>query len=201
MTMKFGLALGAVATFAFAPIASAQSTFSDNQLIGGLIGATAGGVFGSQVSGNGARTEGSAIGAVVGGIAGLALAGGNNNNRSNNTTYSQPVYSSAPRTVYTSPSQPVYSGNTQYPATTTYSQPVYSQPVYSQPVYSRPVVYAPAYVTPSYSTPYYGGSGLSRTSLSINIGSGGFYGGSGRGFNSFRRSGLRNRGFNRGFRY
>ena len=64
MSMKIGFVLAAITTFAVAPVASAQ-TFSDNQLLGGLIGATAGGVFGSQVSGNGARTEGSAIGAVA----------------------------------------------------------------------------------------------------------------------------------------
>ena len=44
------------------------------QVVGGLIGAVAGGVLGSQVSGNGARTEGSAIGAVLGGLAGAGIA-------------------------------------------------------------------------------------------------------------------------------
>jgi len=46
----------------------------NRQVIGGLIGAVAGGVLGSQVSGNGARTEGSAIGAVIGGLAGAGIA-------------------------------------------------------------------------------------------------------------------------------
>jgi len=46
---------------------------NDAQVIGGLLGAVVGGVAGSQVSGNGARTEGSVIGAVLGGIAGAAI--------------------------------------------------------------------------------------------------------------------------------
>ncbi len=45
----------------------------DAKLIGGLLGAVAGGVLGSQVAGNGARTEGSAVGAVLGGLAGVGL--------------------------------------------------------------------------------------------------------------------------------
>ena len=50
-----------------------RSQENDAQLIGGLLGAVVGGVAGSQVSGNGARTEGSVIGAVVGGLAGAAI--------------------------------------------------------------------------------------------------------------------------------
>ncbi|PHQ59966.1 MAG: hypothetical protein COC03_03705 [Robiginitomaculum sp.] len=50
-----------------------RSQENDAQLIGGLLGAVVGGVAGSQVSGNGARTEGSIIGAVLGGIAGAAI--------------------------------------------------------------------------------------------------------------------------------
>ena len=46
----------------------------NNQVVGGLIGAVAGGVFGSQVSGNGARTEGSIIGAALGAAAGATIA-------------------------------------------------------------------------------------------------------------------------------
>ena len=41
----------------------------NNQVDGGLIGAVAGGVFGSQVAGNGARTEGSFLGAALGAAA------------------------------------------------------------------------------------------------------------------------------------
>jgi len=51
-----------------------RSQENDAQVIGGLLGAVVGGVAGSQVSGNGARTEGSVIGAVLGGIAGAAIA-------------------------------------------------------------------------------------------------------------------------------
>jgi len=46
--------------------------------VAGAIGAVLGGVLGSQVSGNGARTEGSVLGAVLGGVAGAAIADGNN---------------------------------------------------------------------------------------------------------------------------
>ena len=53
--------------------AECRSQENDAQLAGGIIGAVVGGVVGSQVSGNGARTEGSAIGAVVGGLAGAAI--------------------------------------------------------------------------------------------------------------------------------
>lgn len=51
----------------------------NNQVVGGLIGAVAGGVFGSQVSGNGARTEGSIIGAALGAAAGAGIADGSRN--------------------------------------------------------------------------------------------------------------------------
>ncbi len=50
-----------------------RSQENDAQLIGGLLGAVVGGVAGSELSGNGARTEGSVIGAVLGGIAGAAI--------------------------------------------------------------------------------------------------------------------------------
>lgn len=88
----------------------------ENQLIGGLLGAVAGGVLGSQVAGNGARTEGSAIGALLGGGLGVAIgddqrrckelktASYDNAPRNYNSGYStanQGVSSS--RTVYTSP--------------------------------------------------------------------------------------------------
>lgn len=50
-----------------------RSQENDAQLIGGLLGAVVGGVAGSQVAGNGARTEGSVIGALLGGLAGAAI--------------------------------------------------------------------------------------------------------------------------------
>jgi len=66
---------------------------------------------GSQVSGNGARTEGSVLGAVLGGAAGAAIADGNNDCdkiRSGSTyrTASNRGYDrgyTTNRTVYTSP--------------------------------------------------------------------------------------------------
>ncbi|MDB2438267.1 glycine zipper 2TM domain-containing protein [Hellea sp.] len=54
------------------------ATNTQDQVIAGTIGAVLGGVLGSQVSGNGARTEGSVIGAVLGGAAGAAIADGQN---------------------------------------------------------------------------------------------------------------------------
>lgn len=81
--------------FAVAPLAAAGNynphkckSSSDDQLIGGLVGAVAGGVLGSQVAGNGARTEGSVIGAIAGGVAGAAIADGDDCKRSRaNTNY------------------------------------------------------------------------------------------------------------------
>jgi len=54
------------------------ATNTQDQAVAGAIGAVLGGVLGSQVSGNGARTEGSVLGAVLGGVAGAAIADGNN---------------------------------------------------------------------------------------------------------------------------
>ena len=58
----------------YSPHQACKKKEDKKQIIGGLLGAVAGGVLGSQVSGNGARTEGSAIGAVVGGLAGAGIA-------------------------------------------------------------------------------------------------------------------------------
>ena len=127
------------------------------QILGGLAGAVAGGVFGSQVSGNGARTEGSAIGAVLGGLAGVGIA--------DKTIDCDPVYdngdvyqtsgASHPTGSYPAGSYPqgsyptsstTYGGGTQsYGSATTYGsspQPIYedritvsNHPVYSDPTY------------------------------------------------------------------
>lgn len=92
----------------------------DEQVLAGAVGAVLGGVLGSQVSGNGARTEGSVLGAVLGGAAGAAIADGNNDcdkirKRSVSNTqsrvydqgYTNTGYSSgrrvSSRTVYTAP--------------------------------------------------------------------------------------------------
>ena len=59
---------------------------NNDKVIGGVIGAVAGGVIGSQISGNGARTEGSIIGALIGGVAGAAIAD-NKDDRVRDTKY------------------------------------------------------------------------------------------------------------------
>lgn len=132
----------------------------NRQVLGGLAGAVVGGVFGSQISGNGARTEGSAIGAVLGGLAGVGIA--------DKTIDCDPVYDngvhqtsgasyptgSYPQGSYPSGSYPTgsyptssttYGGSTQsYGSSTSYgsSQPYYedrvtvsNHPVYSDPTY------------------------------------------------------------------
>ncbi len=112
------------------------------QVIGGLAGAVLGGVVGSQVSGNGARTEGSAIGAVLGGLAGAGIA--------DKSIDCDPVYNEG-RTYGTSyPSHGTTYGGTSYGTTygsTTVSQPVYqdqvtysNHPVYTQPTYGAGAV-------------------------------------------------------------
>jgi len=86
-------------------------TNTDEQVLAGAVGAVLGGVLGSQVSGNGARTEGSVLGAVLGGAAGAAIADGNNDcdkirKRSTYRTSSNRGYDrgyTTNRTVYTSP--------------------------------------------------------------------------------------------------
>lgn len=151
---------------------------NDQQLVGGVIGAIAGGVLGSQVAGNGARTEGSVLGAVLGGAAGAAIAGNGNNNVRYNQGYNQGGF---------------YNQNTGYYGGYQHSQPVYAQPVYQQrvyqqPVYRQPVYSQPIYVQPIYSQPVYYSQPIRRSfysqpSISINLSSG------------------HNRGFNdRGFR-
>ncbi len=86
-------------------------TNTDEQVLAGAVGAVLGGVLGSQVSGNGARTEGSVLGAVLGGAAGAAIADGNNDcdkirKRSTYRTTSSRGYDrgyTTNRQVYTSP--------------------------------------------------------------------------------------------------
>ena len=103
----------AAATFATPALAHAQNysttsynndcaTNTNEQVLAGAIGAVLGGVFGSQVSGNGARTEGSVLGAVLGGAAGAAIADGNNDcdKIRKNQTYSTTSSSGAYNTGY-----------------------------------------------------------------------------------------------------
>ena len=179
MNFKLGFAIAAVITVAAAPIASAhdngynhrhQGNYNgDQQLVGGAIGAVVGGVLGSQVAGNGARTEGSVLGAVLGGVAGAAIAGNGNNGR---RSYGGNGYYNSNTGYYGG-----YNNGGYYNSGYGHSYPrTYTN--YRQPVVN------------SYPRTFYGNGGFysrPRTSLSINIGSGGFYGGH-RGFynNSFR---------------
>ncbi len=123
------------------------------QVLGGVAGAVLGGVLGSQVSGNGARTEGSAIGAVLGGLAGAGIA--------DKSVDCDPVYETT-ETIYSSqPTQeygnaypaPVQYGSTSYGTTTTYGG---AQP---QPYYEDRVTVSNH---PVYSNPTYGAGGVSQ---------------------------------------
>ena len=148
------LALAVIATPSLAAANSYSSTAYEackrsdtgNQVLGGVLGAVAGGVFGSQVAGNGARSEGSAIGAVLGGLAGSQIA---NKDCSTSTAYrnerprsTAPVYSSGGYTT----SAPVYSSGGY-----TTSAPVYRSDNYNT-VYTSPRVAAVNYSVsrPSY---------------------------------------------------
>lgn len=179
ITAKKTLAAAALAAASFTTPAFAQSvdyarayedcrTNTDEQVLGGLIGAVAGGVFGSQVAARGARSEGSALGAVLGGVAGAAIADGANDcdkyheAQARSTSYTQPVATSTrqvytqPRTVTTTQGYPqtggtVYTQPQTTPARTVYTSPriatTVPAPVYTspQPVYTQPVttVYNP----------------------------------------------------------
>lgn len=127
-----------------------KSNEDTRQVLGGLAGAVVGGVVGSQVSGNGARTEGSAIGAVLGGLAGVGIA--------DKTVDCDPVYETT-ETVYANPPTTQY-GHTQYgtpqPAPVQYGTTQYGSP---QPYYEDRVTVSNH---PVYSNPTYGAGGLSQ---------------------------------------
>jgi len=176
MNFKLGFAIAAVVTIAAAPIASAHDngyhhshqnrSNGDNQLVGGLIGAVAGGVLGSQVAGNGARTEGSVLGAVLGGVAGAAIAGDGNSSRRHYGNQGYHNSNTGYYGGYNSGHNPGYhNGGYGHSYPRTYTTTTYSRPYYSGYSYPRT---------------YYGNGGYysrPRTSVSINIGSGGYYGG------------------------
>lgn len=133
------------------------------QVLGGLAGAVVGGVVGSQVSGNGARTEGSAIGAVIGGLAGAGIA--------DKTVDCDPVYSQGSTRSYETrrtyghnpiePAQTTHYGSSTYGASTQrVSEPYYedritvsTHPVYSNPSYGAGTVVSqgPTYQGRTYS--------------------------------------------------
>ncbi|GGX55759.1 hypothetical protein GCM10011309_00500 [Litorimonas cladophorae] len=171
----------AATSIAFAMPATAHDTgyvhqhqnSNNDQLLGAGIGAIAGGVLGSQLAGNGARTEGSVLGAVLGGVAGAAIVGDGNNNRgysSHNGYYNGGTYN--PQTGYYQGGQRVYyqQPRTSYGYATSYQQPVYPQTTYRTTYHYSAPVYQPVY------NPYYRAP---RSGISINIGTGGYYGNSG----------------------
>ena len=166
ITAKKTLAAAALAAASFTTPAFAQSvdytrayedcrSNTNEQVIGGLIGAVAGGVFGSQVAARGARSEGSALGAVLGGVAGAAIADGANDcDKYREAQQSSAVYTTQPVTTTSAPvyTQPVPVTSTQgYPQTggTVYTQP---QTTPARTVYTSPriqtTVPAPVYTPP-----------------------------------------------------
>ena len=62
---------------------------NNDQVIGGVVGALAGGLIGSEVAGRNARTEGAVIGALVGGFAGASLADNNRRSSYNGGRYNR----------------------------------------------------------------------------------------------------------------
>lgn len=120
----------------------------NDKVAAGLVGAVLGGVVGSQMAGNGARTEGSAIGAVLGGLAGAGIADKqtdcdpNYNHSYSGSTYgSQPTYHSNDTYYGNSSSygtsQPYYGSSN-----TTYSNHGYTTTTYpSSRSYSRTTSY------------------------------------------------------------
>jgi len=60
-----------------------RSRDNGDQVLGGVVGALAGGVIGSQVAGRGSRTEGAVIGGLLGGVTGAAIAGNDSRSRRN----------------------------------------------------------------------------------------------------------------------
>lgn len=140
------LAVAAIATPSVAAANNYHSTAyenckrsdTENQVLGGVLGAVAGGVFGSQVAGNGARTEGSALGAVIGAVAGSQIvdkdckkrAYYNGNDYRPAKTYRSSGYNSGytTRPVVTTSHHPIVT-TTHRPVVTTVHHPV-RQPSY-----------------------------------------------------------------------
>jgi len=151
---KFISVTALVAAISMTPALAAANSYGSNydaherckrdednrQVLGGLAGAVLGGVVGSQVSGNGARTEGSAIGAVLGGLAGAGIADKSvdcdpeysdhaTGSYGSNTSYGNrdvvPTQSRQYGSSTQSGSQPYYEDRT-----TVSTHPVYSDPYY-----------------------------------------------------------------------
>ncbi len=172
----------AAASFTLPTIANAQSyngqsyAYTDcrrsdkkNQLAGGLLGAAAGAIIGSQVSGNGARTEGSAIGAVLGGAAGVGIGGDMRNCGKETSRYSNTgqVYSSSGTSHGSNSGYQSSTYSTQtYPRQTYPSHTVHTTPTYSTTGYhtttSQP--YTTVYTSPTQT--HYGHSERSYQTVS-----------------------------------
>jgi len=181
LTRNLTTALIASVAFSVPALASAQTyqnantlyddckrSDSNNQVLGGVLGAVAGGLIGSRVAGRGDRNEGALIGGVLGSVAGVGIG----NDQRHCTTESikvsagpgynpGPVVSSGP--VYSSGT--TYNNGTSYNnggttydggTSTTYTQaPTYTQPhvqTQGRTVYTSPRVTTPTYASPTYIT-------------------------------------------------
>ncbi|WP_427454634.1 glycine zipper 2TM domain-containing protein [Litorimonas sp. WD9-15] len=200
-TFKSAAIIMAATAVSFAAPASAHDngyqhrhqSNGDDQLLGGAIGAIAGGVLGSQLAGNGARTEGSVLGAVIGGVAGAAIASDGSSNRGYHSNGG--YYQTQHRGGYYNPQTGYYNngGYYQQPAQTYYNQGYAPQGYYNYPTrtYTTTTYRAPSYSyhRPAYN-PYYRAP---RTGISININTGN---------RGYRNRGYRNRGYsNRNLRH
>lgn len=179
-----------VATLAFTPALANANNFNgstphesckrdeDNrQILGGFAGGVLGAVIGSQVAGNGARTEGSVIAGALGALAGAGIADKTidcdpvypeQTGYSNGSTYSSaPTYSGG--TNYNGPaaSYPAtYSQGTSYPSTASYGGTqtyedrvtVSNHPVYSDPTYGASTAPQTSYGSATSGTTYTGQS-------------------------------------------
>ncbi len=185
LTRTFAAALLASATFSVPALANSQAyhngnalyddckrSDTNNQVIGGLLGAVAGGVIGSQIAGRGDRKEGTVIGGVLGSVAGVGI--GNDQRHCTQeaiqTSAGQgynpgPVVSggSVHNSGVTYGSGQTYGSNQTYNGPTTYngsSSTTYTHaPVHTQSqartVYTSPHIATPTYTTPTYSSPTY----------------------------------------------
>lgn len=123
------------------PLEKCERGENRRQVLGGLAGATAGGVIGNQIAGRGDRAVGSAIGVIAGGLAGVGIAG--------QTVDCDPVFRD--QDVSGTHSQTVHHGSTiqTVPVVHGSTQPYYEDRV---TVSNHPV----------YSDPYYGAGALSQ---------------------------------------
>ena len=162
MRFKLGFIVAAAAPLIAAPARGQYYDYdrrnNNDQLAGAAVGAVAGGLLGSAIAGNSSNTEGTIAGAVIGGIAGAAIAG-DNNRGDYRPSYNQGYSNSG----YYNPSTGYYGGyQTSYP-TTYYNQGYRTS-------------YPTTYYGQGYRAPSYGYYTRPRSSISINIGGGGYYG-------------------------